>query len=59
MGSPTTFVKYTRLFQQGPLTPAQKQELKDAINAIIDEASSTITIEAMVVPPNLKPDEKT
>jgi CRISPR/Cas system-associated endoribonuclease Cas2 len=54
MGSTVQLVKYTRLFQQGPLTPAQKQDLKNQINAIIDQATNTITIEAMVVPSDVE-----
>jgi hypothetical protein len=41
-------VEYTRLFKKAPLTDKDKKELKEKINAIIDEASQTITIEAMV-----------
>ena len=41
-------VHYTRLFKQGPLKPADKKDLKDKINAIIDAASGSIAVEAMV-----------
>jgi len=41
-------VKFTLLFKKGPLTDHDKKVLKDKINAIIEEASTTITIEAMV-----------
>jgi hypothetical protein len=41
-------VKFTLLFKKGPLTDHDKKVLKDKINAIIEEASNTITIEAMV-----------
>jgi len=43
-------VKYTRLFEKGPLTSAKKKKLKDEINAVIDAASNSITLEAMVAP---------
>jgi hypothetical protein len=41
-------VKYTRLFKRGPLSGRDKRELKAKINAIIDEASQTITVMAVV-----------
>ena len=47
-------VKYTRLFEQGPndgpLTPAQKDNLKTKVNALIDSATVAITIDALIVP---------
>jgi hypothetical protein len=56
MGGKGELVKYTRLFKKGPLTPQKKQILKEKINAIIDKASHSITIEAMVeaVPDDLR-----
>ncbi len=44
-------VNYTRLFKQGPLTESDKAELKQKIADIIDGASYSITIEAMVEVP--------
>jgi hypothetical protein len=41
-------VNFTRLFKKGPLTSHDKTVLKEKIYAIIDAASHTITIEAMV-----------
>jgi hypothetical protein len=41
-------VYYTRLFAKGPLSPHEKAALKQQINAIIDAASGSITIESMV-----------
>jgi hypothetical protein len=41
-------VEYTRLFKKAPLSERDKKELKEKINAIIDEATQTITIEALV-----------
>jgi hypothetical protein len=41
-------VKFTRLFKKGPLKPHDKKVLKEKIDAIIDAASHTITIDAMV-----------
>jgi hypothetical protein len=41
-------VKFTRIFKEGPLTSHDKKVLKEKIDAIIDAASHTITIEAMV-----------
>jgi hypothetical protein len=49
MGGKGELVEYTRLMEKGPLTPAQKADLKQKINDIIDAASDTITIETMVV----------
>jgi hypothetical protein len=55
-------VKYTRLFAKGPLSAHDKTVLKEKVNAIIDAASNSITIEAMVAaaPDDLKkaPDKK-
>ena len=51
-------VNYTRIVHKGPLTPHDKQVLKDKINAIIDAASSTITIEAMVAPDKTQRDTR-
>jgi hypothetical protein len=48
MGGKGELVKYTRLFEKGPLSPHEKAVLKEKINAIIDAASHTITIEAFV-----------
>jgi hypothetical protein len=48
MGGKGELVNHTRIFEKGPLTPEQKRVLKEKINAIIDTASHTITIEAMV-----------
>ena len=49
-------VKYTRLFAKGPLSAHDKTVLKEKINAIIDAASNSITLEAMVAtsPDDLK-----
>jgi hypothetical protein len=44
-------VKYARLVEEGPLTPEKRALLKQKINAIIDAASTKITIEAMVEAP--------
>jgi hypothetical protein len=41
-------VDYTRMVEKGPLTPAQKAALKQKISDIIDAATHSITIEAMV-----------
>jgi len=41
-------VEYTKLFEKGPLTEAEKEELKKKINKIIDKAKLSITIETMV-----------
>ena len=49
MGGKGELVEYTKMMEQGPLTPAQKAALKQKINDIIDAASDTITIETMVV----------
>jgi len=51
-------VKYTRLFEKGPLTEAKKKKLKDDISAIINAASNSITIEAMVEPAPAKKPKK-
>lgn len=51
MGGKGELVNYTRLFKKGPLKPADKTELKKKINDIIDAASTSITIEAMVEEP--------
>jgi hypothetical protein len=48
MGGKGELVKYTRLFAKGPLSPRDKTVLKEKVNAIIDAASNSITIEAMV-----------
>lgn len=45
MGGKGELVKYTRLFAK---TPQEKALLKQQINAIIDEATHAITVEAMV-----------
>ena len=50
MGGKGELVKYTRLFEKGPLTDAKKKVLKDKINAIIDLATNSITIAALVEP---------
>jgi hypothetical protein len=50
MGGKGELVKYTSLIQKGPLTPGDKKKLKEKINAIIDAASGSITIQAMVEP---------
>ena len=51
-------VKYTRIVQKGRLTAKQKQQLKNQINAVIDAATRSITIEAIVQPPGLGPKKK-
>jgi hypothetical protein len=48
MGGKGELVKYTRLFAKGPLSAHDKTVLKEKVNAIIDAASNSITIEAMV-----------
>ena len=50
MGGKGELVKYTRLFEQGPVSDAKKKVLKDKINAIIDLATNSITIAALVEP---------
>jgi hypothetical protein len=50
MGGKGELVQYIRLFKKGPLKAADKKVLKEKINAIIDSASDSITIEAMVAP---------
>ena len=50
MGGKGELAHYTRLFKKGPLKPADKKVLKEKINAIIDAASNSITIEAMFSP---------
>ena len=40
-------VEYTRLVEEGPLTPHKKHRLKEKISDLIDAASTTITIEVM------------
>jgi hypothetical protein len=44
-------VKYSRIIHQGPLSANEKEKLKQEINAIIDAATRSITIEAIVQPP--------
>jgi hypothetical protein len=41
-------VNYTRYFEQGPLSPHEKEVLKKKVNDIIDAASGAITIIALV-----------
>jgi len=40
-------VEYTRLVETEPLTPHKKSVLKEKITALIDAATTTITIEVM------------
>jgi phenylpyruvate tautomerase PptA (4-oxalocrotonate tautomerase family) len=51
-------VKYTRLVEMGPLTPAKKKQLIKEVTALINAASNTITIEVMVEPTEKKPGGK-
>jgi CRISPR/Cas system-associated endoribonuclease Cas2 len=51
MGGKGELVEFTRLFKEGPLSDADKAELKRKINRIIDGATFSITIEAMVQVP--------
>ena len=51
MGGKGELVEYTRLFKEGPLSDADKVELKRKINEIIDGATFSITIQAMVQVP--------
>jgi hypothetical protein len=44
-------VKFTQIVKKGPLSPKDKQELKKEINDIIDKATRSITIQAIVQPP--------
>jgi hypothetical protein len=44
-------VKYSRIIHKGPLSKDDKKKLKQEINAIIDAATRSITIEAIVQPP--------
>jgi hypothetical protein len=44
-------VKYSQIVKKGPLSPKDKQELKREINDIIDKATRSITIQAIVQPP--------
>ena len=50
MGGKGELVHYTRLFKKGPLKPADKKVLKEKVNALIDAASNSITVEVLVVP---------
>jgi len=50
MGGKGDLVNYTSIFKEGPLKPADKKELKEKINAIIDAASDSITVQALVKP---------
>lgn len=54
MGGKGETVMYTRMFErgpnEGPLTDAQKKDLKDRINRIINDATVAITIDVMVAP---------
>ena len=54
MGGKAELVKYTRLFEKGPLSAAQKKKLKEEIGAIIDAASNSMTIVALVEPITLE-----
>jgi hypothetical protein len=44
-------VKFAQIVKKGPLTPKDKEELKKEINGIIDKATRSITIQAIVQPP--------
>jgi hypothetical protein len=44
-------VKYSRITHKGPLSAEDKKQLKQEINAIIDSATRSITLEAIVQPP--------
>jgi CRISPR/Cas system-associated endoribonuclease Cas2 len=44
-------VKFAQIVKKGPLSPKDKQELKKEINDIIDKATRSITIQAIVQPP--------
>ena len=50
MGGKGATVTYTSLFEEGPLTPAKKKKLKADIDLIIDSATESITIIALVQP---------
>ena len=43
--------KYSRIVHKEPLSAEDKKQLKKEINAIIDEATRSITIEVFVQPP--------
>jgi CRISPR/Cas system-associated endoribonuclease Cas2 len=51
MGGKGELVEFTRLFKEGPLSKADKAELKRKINKVIDGATFSITVEAMVQVP--------
>jgi hypothetical protein len=50
MGFKKDLVKYSRIVHKGPLSAEDKKKLKQQINEIIDAASRSITIEAIVQP---------
>ncbi len=50
MGGKGETVNYTRLFEEGPLTDEKKQKLKNDIDVIINAATESITIIALVEP---------
>lgn len=44
-------VQFTQIVKKGPLSPKDKAELKKEINGVIDKATRSITIHAIIQPP--------
>jgi hypothetical protein len=50
MGGKGELVKYSRMFEPGPVSDAKKAQLKKDICDIIERATGSITVEALVEP---------